>query len=118
MKIEIIDSEDSKIPSKYRGMIIDELNRILPKIRGNESFDLIKIHNLNIRYHKSSAWNDFCDINNAKVITLMVKYDRHDSCKGGYSHRSSGHAGIQIFIPKSVKKHRNNLLSEILGFDK
>ena len=116
MKIEILESEDSKIPPKYRGMIIDELNRILPSIRGNKDFDLIKIHNLSIRCHKSSSWNDLCDINNAKVISVMVKYDRHDFNFGRYSHRGSGHAGIQIFIPKKIKKHRDNLLSEILGF--
>ena len=112
MNIEIIETELSTIPKRYSSIIIEEINRVLSLPCHNKGMD-IRVIGLKLKY--SNINGVLYDHEKADTISIKVLFDRLDKPKGIYALRSSGHLGIHIYLPKKIKKKRDNLISDILN---
>lgn len=108
-KIEIITSAHKEIPERYFGLVLDEIYRVLSIPANNKGLD-IKVDEISIRYQNPKLGTLPCSLEDAQIICINVKFSRADKVQ----HRSSGHVGLQVFLPKKIKARRHNIINDIL----
>jgi len=114
VRIQILKDEEANIPDRYLGIVRDELLRVLSMSNHNRGMD-IRVVGISVKYTNTpNGIHMSCSMDRAEYLNIKVRFDRLDRSKESYTLRSSGHLGLQIFIPKKIKKRRDNLISDIL----
>lgn len=99
------------IPDKHRNIIVDEISRVVSMPMHNKGMD-VRITWISTLYTNSS--NIWCSSDSADIICMKIKFDRIDRKRDLYKLRSSGHLGLQIFLPKKIRQNRNRIIDDVL----
>lgn len=93
----------TEIKHKHVALIHSEIVRVLSKSYHLKGYENIEVNSVRI-----------LPSNKEEIISVSLLFTRNLKLKHTTPSNINGHCGLQIYIPRKIVSHRDNILSDIL----